>query len=129
MIRTGALNFKPITAFDQALIVVFQDLRLRDNPPLNFEEEFQLEHGQLIHGNSPDARIRLVCPETITETLASHRGTDDQEPMDGQTRHGEGGVQGAETIDIIHHAQQDRWRECRVGRQTLQVILHGDPGR
>lgn len=127
MVCTGALDFIAIASLDETLVVVLQHLWLWYDSPLNLEEEFKFQHGQLVHGDTPDARICFVRPEAVAETLAGHRGTDDQETMDGQAGDGEGGVQSAEAINVVDHAEQDWGRQGGVGSQTLQVVEHGDP--
>lgn len=124
---TGVLDLKPIAPFHQALVIIYQNLRLWYNSPLYTEQEFELEHGQLCHADTTYSRIGLVGPKAIAEPFTGHCGTSDQKSMDSETRDGERRVQCAETVDVVNHAQKDRRREGGVGRQALQVVKDGNP--
>lgn len=46
--------------------------------------------------------------------------------MDGEAADGEGWVEGAEAVDVVDHAEEDRRGEGGVGGQALEVVGHGN---
>ena len=96
-----------IAPLNQATIVVRQNLRTRNNTPLDAPEKLQLQQSQLLELDTSDACIRLVGPETVAETFTGHGSCRDEEPVHGETRNGEGRVQGAEPVDVEDHTEQN----------------------
>lgn len=49
--------------------------------------------------------------------------------MNGETADSEGGIKGAEPVDVVDHAEEDRRREGGVCGQALEVVLNRYAGR
>lgn len=101
------LNLISFASLDQAPVVIHQHLRLWNDPPLDPPKELEFQESQLGDADTANTGVCFVGPKTVAEALAGDGGTGDEESVDGETGDGKGGVQSAEPVDIIDHAQQD----------------------
>lgn len=124
-----AVDFKAIASFDEALIIIHQDFWLWYDTPLHAEKELQFQHGQLSHTDTAHSGIRLISPETITKSFTGNSCASNEETVNGQTGDSKCWIKSAKTINIVDHGEKNRRGESGVSGETLQVILHGDPGR
>ena len=98
------LDLEAFAPLDQAPVVIHEDFRLRNNPPLHSPQELEFQQRKLLQTDPSHASVGVVSPETVAQSFAGDSGACDEEAMDGEGGNGEGGVEGAQSIDVIDHA-------------------------
>lgn len=101
------ISFAPLNETD---VVIDKDFGLGHNPPLDFLQEFHFQSCQLGGANTADAGIGGVCPEGIAKAFCSDGGCGDEEAVNGKGGHIEGGIHGAETVNVVDHGEEDGGR-------------------
>jgi hypothetical protein len=93
-IRLGSgLELVAFVPLNETDIVVDQDLRLRDDAPLNLFQEFHLQSRKFADTDTANSSISGICPEAIAQTFCSDSGSRDEEAMDSKGADSEGRIE------------------------------------